>query len=72
MKNTQWRPAKKLTFDDKPGTAQRRALLSDHLSMVEANRDMKNTMRQTKITEEREEIQNIMDDLKNNDELTYD
>lgn len=41
MKNTQFRPAKKLAFDDKPGTAQRRALLSDHLSMVEANRDMK-------------------------------
>jgi len=35
MKNTMFRPAKKLVFDDKPGTRERRALLSDHLSMVE-------------------------------------
>ena len=36
-KNTGFRPAKKLMFDDKPGTRERRALLSDHLSMVDAN-----------------------------------
>ena len=44
-KNTGFRPAKKLTFDDKPGTREKRQLLSDHLNMVENNLTMRHTMR---------------------------
>jgi hypothetical protein len=70
-KNTQFRPAKKLTFDDKPGTREKRQLLTDHLSMVENNANMRLTNRQSRLDEEREEAENIQNDLKNHAETSH-
>jgi len=71
-KNTGFRPAKKLVFDDKPGTSEKRALLSDHLSMVQHNQTMKNSLRQSKIDSEREEMMGVVEDIRNQDDLNYD
>ena len=55
MRHTQFRPAKKLVFGDKPGTSEKRALLSDHLRTVKLNEELRRSSLNMKLQEEREE-----------------
>jgi hypothetical protein len=71
MRHTQFRPAKKLVFGDKPGTSQKRALLSDHLGTVRLNEDLRRSTRDLKLKEEREAINQMQSDLKNEEISNY-